>query len=212
MSDYRITDDEARALWPALPGISDCEILFASRGKVWLPSHILAAWDGDICYAYAYLSGYPSRRSAWYAVGISRVCLHMPAELMPYFDEWLFGPERSATPAVSRDNGFHTMPARYEGIREPVDQWRDAALVLARDIARDPDEIRGIADKVFAFACGTHAQKYAHRAGAKGDPSGDEEKRRFYTMMEAHALNPDTAPDPRCFRPGFVPYTYPEED
>lgn len=115
------------------------------------------------------------------------------------------------TPTRTTDNGYEAVPDRYAGNgREVVDRWRDdahaVADALADQVGGDDDFRARMANTLYAYALLTHVTKYRLRAGAKGDPKGDEDKADFYEALARHVVHPSTHPDPRCNRPGFQPY------
>jgi len=109
--------------------------------------------------------------------------------------------------------GFDRAPDRYTGKgRETVDRMRDRALAAAIALGLEApyiphEQTIKLADKLFAFACLTHAIKYEDRAGRKGSAEVDVEKAKWWRAMAAHAGG--FGPDPRQDRETFEPYEYP---
>lgn len=110
------------------------------------------------------------------------------------------------------DNGTASAPDRYMSKgRETVDRMRDLVT----------DEIKYhswggrdhlTAAEAWAIVCKAMALKYSDRAGAKGDPDGDAEKKAWWLAMSKSAGSGwrGNPPDPRSERPDFTPYEYDE--
>jgi hypothetical protein len=104
--------------------------------------------------------------------------------------------------------GHLSAPKRYNtGDRETIDKMRDLSFGAARRFlgpVATEFEVERLADHMFSYLCNAQVIRYTDRRGMKDAEAQEDAKADWYDKMAKCAI--ESGEDPRCKRPGFVPY------